>query len=84
MRMGRVLRCLCNTEQGAGYIDPRSYPRTPFQPLGGDSNCKTSAFVQAEVQALYQDGSVALHTRSTKYGKVGPHCLLPSPFVTIY
>lgn len=25
---------------------------------------------QAEVQALHQDGSVSLHTRSLKYGKV--------------
>lgn len=26
--------------------------------------------LQAEVQALHADGSIALHTRSTKYGKV--------------
>lgn len=26
--------------------------------------------VSAEVQALFQDEAVALHTRSTKYGKV--------------
>lgn len=26
--------------------------------------------MQAEVQSLHADGSIALHTRSTKYGKV--------------
>lgn len=29
-----------------------------------------SCAVQAEVQALHADGSIALHTRSAKYGKV--------------
>ena len=27
--------------------------------------------MQAEIQSFYADGSIALHTRSTKYGKVG-------------
>lgn len=26
---------------------------------------------QAEVQSIYSDGSLSLHTRSLKYGKVG-------------
>ena len=30
-----------------------------------------SAPLQAEVQSLHADGSIALHTRSAKYGKVG-------------
>ena len=33
--------------------------------------------VSAEVQALFQDEAVALHTRSTKYGKVRPGALPP-------
>lgn len=28
--------------------------------------------ISAEVQSFYADGAVALHTRSLKYGKVGP------------
>lgn len=29
-----------------------------------------SSFRQAEVQAVFSDGAVSLHTRSLKYGKV--------------
>ena len=36
-----------------------------------------SCAVQAEVQALHADGSIALHTRSAKYGKVAFLCLSP-------
>ena len=32
--------------------------------------------VSAEVQALFQDEAVALHTRSTKYGKASIACNL--------
>jgi len=35
--------------------------------------------ISAEVQALYQDGSVALHTRSMKYGKLKGGQLLTVP-----
>ena len=33
---------------------------------------------QAEVQSLHADGSIALHTRSAKYGKVSipPHRMI--------
>ena len=30
-------------------------------------------YYQAEVQSAYSDGSLSLHTRSLKYGKVGLH-----------
>ena len=30
--------------------------------------------MQAEVQSLFHDGSIALQTRSEKYGKVSPVC----------
>jgi len=32
--------------------------------------------ISAEVQNIYQDGSLSLHTRSLKYGKLGQGCLL--------
>lgn len=36
--------------------------------------------MQAEIQSFYADGSMALHTRSTKYGKVGIMWLHPLLF----
>ena len=32
--------------------------------------------ISAEVQNIYHDGSLSLHTRSLKYGKLGQGCLL--------
>ena len=32
--------------------------------------------VSAEVQNIYNDGSLSLHTRSLKYGKLGQGCLI--------
>jgi len=32
--------------------------------------------ISAEVQNIYQDGSLSLHTRSLKYGKLGQGCLI--------
>ena len=32
--------------------------------------CITVHFLQAEVQQVFSDGSLSLHTRSLKYGKV--------------
>lgn len=32
--------------------------------------------ISAEVQNIYQDGALSLHTRSLKYGKLGQGCLL--------
>lgn len=39
-------------------------------PFGGFPSCTVDALVQAEVQSLHHDGSVVLHTRSLKYGKL--------------
>lgn len=38
---------------------------------------------QAEVQQIYSDGSVILHTRSLKYGKLGKGVLVTVPAVLI-
>ena len=32
--------------------------------------------ISAEVQNIYHDGSLSLHTRSLKYGKLGQGCLI--------
>ena len=32
---------------------------------------KEGDVISAEIQSVYSDGSLALHTRSVKYGKVG-------------
>ena len=32
--------------------------------------------ISAEVQSIFQDGSLSMHTRSLKYGKLGQGCLV--------
>lgn len=39
----------------------------------------TTSYSQAEVQALFHDGSVALHTRSRRFGKLPPGVLVRVP-----
>ncbi len=51
-----------------------------FCPQFSHSLCSLSPFpVQAEVQQVMSEGSVALHTRSTKYGKLAAGQLLEVP-----
>ena len=45
----------------------RQLHRTSLTPLA----CAPPFSLQAEVQSLHADGSIALHARSLKYGKVG-------------
>ena len=40
-------------------------------------------YMQAEVQSLHADGSIALHTRSTKYGKVASPFHYFSPLLCV-
>lgn len=38
--------------------------------------------ISAEVQNIYSDGSIFLHTRSLKYGKVRLKCIVLPTFIT--
>lgn len=53
--------------------------RTVEDELNMRSVYEEGDLVSAEVQSLYQDGSVALHTRSTKYGKLKGGQLISVP-----
>ena len=37
---------------------------------------KEGDVISAEIQSVYNDGSLALHTRSVKYGKLGPGTMM--------
>jgi exosome complex component RRP4 len=54
-------------------------PWLPYAFLTWASRCRL--FSQAEVQAFFGDGSMAIHTRSLKYGKVSNRCSAASPAV---
>jgi len=40
---------------------------------------KEGDMISAEIQSVYNDGTLALHTRSVKYGKLGPGTLVKVP-----
>jgi len=53
--------------------------RSAEDELGMREVLKEGDAISAEIQSVYNDGSLALHTRSVKYGKLGPGTLVKVP-----
>ncbi len=52
------------------FLSVQQRRRSAEDELGMREVLKEGDVISAEIQSVYNDGSLALHTRSVKYGKV--------------